>query len=141
MFGNGGSAADAQHFAAELVGKFKKQRRGLPAISLTTNSSILTAIANDFSYGDVFVRQVESIVKGEDVVIGISTSGNSPNVIAGIEKAKSMGVATIALTGKTGSLGDISELSIRVPSEDTQRIQESHILIIHILCELVENHV
>lgn len=139
FFGNGGSAADSQHIVAELVGKFKKQRDGLPAISLTTNSSILTAIGNDFGYEYVFQRQVEAIGSKNDVAIGISTSGNSLNVINGILAAKKIGLNTISLTGSSGGkLSELVDIAIKVPSNDTQRIQESHILIGHILCEIIE---
>lgn len=139
LFGNGGSAADAQHIACELSGKFKLERRGLPAVSLTTNSSTLTAIGNDFGYDQVFSRQVEGIVNPGDLVIGISTSGKSTNVIEGIKAAKKLGTTTIGLTGATGDkLCEVVDICIRVPSEDTARIQESHITIGHIICQLVE---
>ena len=141
FFGNGGSAADAQHIAAELVGKFQKKRKGLPAIALTTNTSILTSIGNDFGYDFIFERQVESLVKSTDVVIGISTSGNSKNVLRGIRLAKKIGAVTIALTGsKSNKLEKISQITLKVPSNSTQRIQEAHILIGHIICEIVENN-
>ncbi len=139
LFGNGGSAADAQHIACELAGRFKKERRGLPAISLTTNTSALTAIANDYSYDEVFSRQVEGIVGKGDIVVGISTSGNSINVIKGMEAAKRRGALTVGLTGSTGGkLGKVVDICIRVPSNDTPRIQEAHITIGHIICQLVE---
>lgn len=137
--GNGGSAADAQHFAAELVGKFKKERKALPAIALCTNTSILTAIANDYSFDKVFSRQVEALAKKGDVFFGISTSGNSLNIIEALKTAKRMNCFTIGLTGKTGgNMGKICDILINVDSEETPRIQETHILIIHILCELIE---
>ena len=140
LFGNGGSAADAQHIAAELVGKFQKKRKGLSAVALTTNTSILTSIGNDFGYDFVFERQVESLVKSTDVVIGISTSGNSENVLRGIQLAKKIGAETISLTGsKPNKLEKISNITLKVPSNSTQRIQEAHILIGHIICEIVEN--
>ena len=140
LFGNGGSAADAQHIAAELVGKFQKKRKGLSAMALTTNTSILTSIGNDFGYDFVFERQVESLVKSTDVVIGISTSGNSENVLRGIQLAKKIGAETISLTGsKSNKLEKISNITLKVPSNSTQRIQEAHILIGHIICEIVEN--
>lgn len=139
LFGNGGSAADAQHIAAELVGRFKKERKALPAIALTTNTSILTAIANDYGYEQVFKRQVEALAGKNDVVFGISTSGNAKNVIEAVESAGRMGIVTIGLTGGDGGeLAKAAGLSIIVPSENTPRIQESHITIGHIICELVE---
>ena len=139
LFGNGGSAADAQHIACELAGRFKKERRGLPAIALTTNTSTLTAIANDYSYDEVFSRQVEGIVNKFDVAIGISTSGNSTNVIKGVKAAKAKGALTVGLTGATGGkLGKVVDICIKVPSNDTPRIQETHITIGHIICQLVE---
>lgn len=139
LFGNGGSAADAQHIASELVGKFLMERRALPALALHTNTSILTALANDYGYETVFTRQVEALVNKEDTVIGISTSGNSPNVIEAIKAAKTKGARTIGLTGvKRGKLADVADLTVAVPSNSTPRIQEAHITIGHIICELVE---
>ncbi len=139
LFGNGGSAADAQHLAGELVGRFKLERRALPAIALTTNTSILTAMANDCGYETVFSRQVEALVSEKDVVIAISTSGNSPNVIEAVKAAKKKGARTIGLTGGSGGkLAEVADLVITVPSNDTPRIQEAHITIGHIVCELVE---
>ena len=139
LFGNGGSAADAQHIAGELVGQFLFKRQALPAIALTTNTSILTAVANDFGSDAVFSRQIEALVNEKDVVIGISTSGNSPNVIAGIETAKKKGATTIGLSGGNGGrLAEVTDLSLSVPSDSTPRIQEAHITIGHIICELVE---
>lgn len=140
IFGNGGSAADSQHIAAELVGRFKIERKPLPAIALTTNSSALTAIANDYGYDASFSRQVEALgVKG-DIALGISTSGNSKNVIEALNKAKLLGIKTIGLTGKNGGkIKGIADVSINVASNDTPNIQESHIMIGHILCELIEN--
>jgi D-sedoheptulose 7-phosphate isomerase len=139
LFGNGGSAADAQHLAAELVIRYKKNRRALPAIALTTDTSILTAHSNDFDFDTVFSRQVEALVKGEDMVIGLSTSGNSKNVINGIEVAKNIGATTIAMTGKSGGLlSNIADICIKVPSTETARIQEAHILIGHWLCASIE---
>jgi D-sedoheptulose 7-phosphate isomerase len=141
FFGNGGSAADAQHISAELVGKYQKRRKGLPSLALTTNTSILTAIGNDFGYDFIFERQVESMVCPHDVVVGISTSGNSPNVINGLVLAKKIGAKTIALTGeKGGKLSDISDITLKVPSENTQRVQECHILVGHIICDIVEKN-
>lgn len=139
IFGNGGSAADSQHIAAELVGRFLKERRGLPAVALTTNTSILTAIANDYSYDDVFSRQLDAIAAKNDVAIGISTSGKAANVIKAVELANNKGIYTIALTGcDGGGLAGIAKISIIVPSKSTPRIQESHVAVGHILCQLVE---
>lgn len=137
--GNGGSAADAQHLAAELTGRFLKERRPLAGISLTTNTSALTAIANDYSYDEAFSRQLEGLSRTGDVVVGISTSGNSPNVLRAMEVARRMGLGTVALTGKTGGkLAASSEHCIRIPSGETPRIQEAHILTGHILMEIIE---
>jgi D-sedoheptulose 7-phosphate isomerase len=139
LFGNGGSAADAQHIAAELVGRYKLERPGLPVEALTVNSSSLTAIANDYSYEAVFVRQVEALGSAGDVAIAISTSGNSRNVVLAIEAAKRKGMASVGLTGKGGGqLKGVVDRCLCVPSEDTPRIQETHILIGHILSEIVE---
>jgi len=138
LFGNGGSAADAQHIACELAGKFYLDRPPLPAIALTTNASILTAIANDYGYGEVFARQVMALVKEGDIVIGISTSGNSPNVLRGIEEAKRLGAITIAFTGQGGRLKELADYVLSVPSVNTPRIQEAHITAGHIICYLVE---
>lgn len=138
LLGNGGSAGDAQHIAAELAGKFKLERRALPAIALTTNSSILTAIANDYSYDDVFVRQVEALANSGDIVIGISTSGNSANVISAVNKAKENGAITIGFSGKCGKLNEISDICLVINSSDTPHIQEAHITAGHILCGLIE---
>jgi D-sedoheptulose 7-phosphate isomerase len=138
--GNGGSAADAQHLAAELTGRFLKERPSLAGIALTTNSSTLTAIANDYSYEEVFARQVEGIAISGDVLIGISTSGNSANVLLAMEIARSMNVVTVALTGRSGGkLASAVEHCIRIPSDETPRIQEAHILTGHILAEIVED--
>lgn len=138
LFGNGGSAADAQHIACELAGKFYLDRAPLPAIALTTNTSSLTAIGNDYGYGEIFARQVKGLVKEGDVVIGISTSGNSPNVLLGIEEAKQLGATTVAFTGQGGRLKELAEYVLSVPSIDTPRIQETHITAGHIVCYLVE---
>ncbi len=138
LFGNGGSAADAQHIAAEFMGKFKNRKRFLQAISLTTNSSILSAIGNDFGFDEVFAIQIKALASKNDLVIGISTSGNSVNVINGIKEAKKIGSKTISLTGSNGGkLAKIAEINIKIPSMNTQRIQESHILVGHILCEFI----
>jgi D-sedoheptulose 7-phosphate isomerase len=140
LFGNGGSAADAQHIAAEFVGRFKKERKALNAIALTTDTSILTAIGNDYEFGKIFSRQVEAICNRNDVVIGISTSGKSINVINGIKKAKELNAKTIALTGcDGGELKKIVDVCICIPSFSTPRIQEMHITIGHIICEIVED--
>ena len=139
FFGNGGSAADAMHLAGELVGHLKLERPAIPAIALTANTSIITAIANDDGYETVFSRQVEALVNKNDVVIAISTSGNSPNVIRAVTAAKAKGARTIGLTGGSGGkLAGVVDLALVVPSNDTQRIQEAHITIGHIICELVE---
>jgi D-sedoheptulose 7-phosphate isomerase len=139
IFGNGGSAADAQHIACEMVGTFLMKRQAFPAIALNTNTSVITALANDYGYEAVFSRQVEALVKREDVVIGISTSGESPNIIMAIKMAKIRGAATIGLIGGTGGrlLAEV-DLALVVPSASTPRIQEAHITIGHIVCELVE---
>jgi len=139
VMGNGGSAADAQHFAAEIIGRFKLERPALPAIALTTASTILTAIGNDYGFDAVFSRQVEGLGMAGDVVFGISTSGNSPNVFAALSKARDLGCKTVALTGRDGgTLKAVADISIIVPSHDTPRIQEGHVTIIHILCDLLE---
>ena len=139
LMGNGGSAADAQHIAAELVSRFKKERKALAAIALTTDTSILTAIGNDYGFDYVFSRQIEALAQPDDVVIGISTSGNSSNVLLAMKKARELGAKTIGLSGKDGGeLVRVSSLCIVVPSNDTPRIQEAHITIGHIICDLVE---
>jgi D-sedoheptulose 7-phosphate isomerase len=137
--GNGGSAADSQHLAAELMGRFRRERRGLPSIALTTDTSALTAIGNDYGYEKVFQRQVEALCNNGDVVVGISTSGNSKNVCLALESARKMGAFTVALTGQEGgAMLKIAEVNFRVPSKDTARIQEGHILCGHMLCDWVE---
>lgn len=139
LFGNGGSAGDSQHIAAELVGRFKKDRQALAAIALTTNTSILTALANDYGYDSVFARQIEALAGKHDLAIGISTSGKAKNVILGIKQAKKMGLKTVALTGQDGGeLAKSAAISLVVPSPVTARIQEAHITIGHIICELTE---
>ena len=141
IFGNGGSAADAQHMVCEFVGRFKKERKALPAMSLTTNTSSITAISNDYSYDVSFERQLEAFAEPKDIALGISTSGNAANVINAIKRAKSLKVKTVALTGKDGGeLSKVADISVIVPSNDTPRIQEAHVLIIHILCALVEEN-
>ena len=139
LFGNGGSAADAQHIAAEFVGRFQLNRKSYPALALTTDTSILTSLANDYSYDIVFSRQCESLVSKGDVVIGISTSGNSKNVLNGLKKAKEKGAKTIGLLGNNGGeIKDIVDISIVVPSKHTPQIQEVHRVIYHIICDYVE---
>lgn len=140
LFGNGGSATDSLHIAAELVGRFRKERKAIPAIALTANIATLTAIGNDYGFESVFERQLEAIGNKGDMAIGISTSGSSKNVVRGILKASQIGLKTVALTGdKAGELSNISDLCIRVPSLNTPRIQEAHIAIGHIVCELIED--
>jgi D-sedoheptulose 7-phosphate isomerase len=140
--GNGGSAADSQHLAAELVGRFQKERRGLPGIALTTDTSILTSIGNDYGFDRVFSRQVEALAAPGDVVVGLSTSGNSPNVVRALEAAKAIGAVTVGLTGQNGGkLAETSDICIKVPAEVTARIQEGHILIGHIVCQLIDEEV
>lgn len=139
FFGNGGSAADAQHLAAEFTGRFLKERRALPALALSVNSSSLTAIGNDYGFDIVFARQLEALGKEGDVAVGISTSGNSPNVIRALEAANSKAIFSVALTGRSGgALKNIADCTICIPSEETPRIQECHILTGHLICELVE---
>ncbi|MFA6431085.1 MAG: D-sedoheptulose 7-phosphate isomerase [Candidatus Margulisiibacteriota bacterium] len=139
FFGNGGSAADAQHLAAELIGRFKKERKALPAMALTTDSSILTCLGNDYSFDIIFARQIEGLAQKGDIALGISTSGNSKNVLEGFKKAKEMGCKTIGLLGNGGgTITNLSDISVVIPSTNTPHIQESHITIGHILCSLIE---
>ncbi|RLG11395.1 phosphoheptose isomerase [Candidatus Pacearchaeota archaeon] len=139
IFGNGGSAADAQHIVGELVGRFKLERKPLPAMSLTTNTSMLTAWSNDYDYSSIFERQVEAHTKEGDILMGISTSGNSENVINAFKKGKEIGTYNIALTGKTGGrLKEVSDLVLGVNSNDVARIQEGHTLLYHTICEAIE---
>ena len=139
LFGNGGSASDSQHIAAELIGRFKKDRSALAGIALTTNTSVLTSLANDYGYEVVFAKQVEALGKKNDIVIGLSTSGKAKNVALGIKQAKKMGLKTVALTGGDGGeIAKLADVSFIVPSAITARIQEAHITIGHIICELVE---
>lgn len=139
FFGNGGSAADSQHLAAEFVGRFKKDRRALAAVALTTDTSILTSLANDYGYEVIFAKQIEALGNKGDVAIGISTSGKAKNVIMGIKRAKEMNLKTIALTGGDGGiLAKQADMSLIVPSKITARIQEAHITVGHIICELAE---
>jgi D-sedoheptulose 7-phosphate isomerase len=137
--GNGGSAADSQHLAAELVGRFHRMRRAFPSIALTTDTSVLTSIANDWSYEEVFARQVEALSHPGDVLVGISTSGNSSNVCAALQRARERAVFTVAMTGRSGGrMASLADICLRVPSTDPARIQEGHILCGHILCEWIE---
>jgi D-sedoheptulose 7-phosphate isomerase len=138
VFGNGGSAADAQHFAAELLGRFEKERRAWPAIALTTDTSALTAIGNDYGFERVFARQLEGLGKKGDVAIGISTSGNSPNVLRALETANARGLISVALTGRGGEAGKLAAHHIAVPEERTARVQEIHATVLHVICELIE---
>jgi D-sedoheptulose 7-phosphate isomerase len=138
--GNGGSAADAQHMAGEFVGRFKLEREGLPCIALTTDSSIMTAWSNDYGFDTVFSRQVNALGRSGDALLGLSTSGNSINVVKAIEEAKKKGMKTISLLGKDGGkIKDLCDISLVVKSDDTPRVQEGHGLIIHIICGIVEN--
>jgi len=142
VMGNGGSAADAQHFAAELVGRFLRERQALAALALTTDSSILTAIGNDYGFEKIFSRQVEALAFRGDLVIGISTSGNSPNVLAALQAAASMGCRTVGLLGRDGgAISPIVDLALVVPSQATPNIQEVHAFVIHVVCDLVEQAV
>jgi D-sedoheptulose 7-phosphate isomerase len=137
--GNGGSAADAQHLAAELVGRFRRERRALPSIALSTNTSILTAIGNDYGYEHTFRRQVEALCVAGDVLVGISTSGNSRNVCLALEAARNLGAFTIAFTGQMGgAASEIAAVTLNIPSQETPRIQEAHILCGHMLCDWIE---
>ncbi len=139
IMGNGGSAADAQHFAGELVSRFRMERPGLPAIALSTDTSIITAIGNDYGFERIFSRQIEALATPGDAVIGISTSGNSPNIRKALEAAQQAGCTTIGLLGKDGgNIKDLCDIPLIIPSNDTPRIQEAHIAIIHILCDLIE---
>ena len=138
--GNGGSAADSQHLAAEFVGRFQKERKGLPAIALTVDTSVLTSLANDYGYETVFARQIQALGKQGDVLIGISTSGNSKNVLLAIEEAKTKGIACIGMTAEGGGkMADVCDICLAVPVRTTARAQEMHILMGHILCELVDH--
>ena len=141
IFGNGGSAADAQHIAAELVGRYKIERKGFAAIALTTDTSAITAISNDFGYENVFTRQVEALATNLDVVIGISTGGTSTNVINALKKAKEIGCKTIGFSGRGGGeMNTLCDINLVVPSDETPRIQEMHILVGHTICHLIESN-
>ncbi len=138
LFGNGGSAADCQHIAAEFINRFQIERIPLAAIALTTDTSVITSIGNDYSFEDIFLKQIHALGKKGDIALGISTSGNSPNVIKAARAAKEMGMTTIGLSGETGQLKEISDFPFCVSSKVTARIQEAHILLAHILCDLTE---
>ncbi len=139
LMGNGGSAADSQHIAAEIVGRYKRERRGLPAIALTTDTSILTAVGNDYGFDYVFSRQVEALCDPQDVVVGISTSGNSGNVVKAIEVAKQIGAITVLFSGGSGGkLADMCDYALVMPSKETARIQEAHLFIAHSVCEIMD---
>ena len=140
--GNGGSAADSQHLAAELMGHFRRERRGLPSIALTTDTSILTAVANDYGYERVFERQVEALCTKGDVLVGISTSGSSKNVCAALKSARKSGAFAVAFTGQGGgAMASVADITLSIASKDTARIQEGHILCGHMLCDWIELHV
>ena len=142
IFGNGGSAADAQHFACELVGRFLRERKALPAVALTTDTSAITAIANDYGFDRIFVRQIEAHARPGDVAIGISTSGSSANVLAGLQFAKSRGLTTVAFTGGSGgAIGAAVDVHVNVPHDVTPRIQEVHRTLIHAVCDVVEQQI
>ena len=139
LFGNGGSAADAQHVAAELVGRFQATRAALSAIALTTDTSVLTSVGNDEAFARVFARQIEALGREGDVALGISTSGRSPNVVSALDAARTRGLRTIALTGRDGgAVGRAAEIHVNVPSESTARVQEVHRTLLHVICDLVE---
>ncbi len=139
VFGNGGSASDAQHMSAELVGRFQRERAAMAAIALTTDTSILTSIANDYSFKQVFARQVEALGQPGDVAFGISTSGESPNVVCALQAAKARGLKTIAMTGRDGGeVGRTAEIHVNVPDQSTARVQEVHRTLIHVICEVIE---
>jgi D-sedoheptulose 7-phosphate isomerase len=139
LFGNGGSAADAQHLSAELVGRFQRERPAIAAIALTTDSSVLTSVANDYSFKQVFARQIEALGQAGDVAFGISTSGDSPNVALALQVGKAKGLKTIALTGRDGgAVGRAADLHVNVPDQSAARVQEVHRTLIHVMCELIE---
>lgn len=142
LFGNGGSASDSQHIAAEFVGRFKRDRTAMASVALTTNTSVITSLANDYGYDIIFARQIEAIGQKNDIAIGISTSGKAKNVALGIKQAKRMGIKTVALTGGDGGdLAKLADLALIIPSSVTARIQEAHITVGHIICELIEQTV
>ena len=140
LLGNGGSAAEAQHIATEFLVHFKHQRRALPVIALTTDTSVLTAAGNDFDFDQIFVRQVEALVGSDDILVALSTSGASTNVLKAVQMARQRGATTVGFTGsRKGALAEMADIPVEVPSGDTQRIQEAHLLLWHIICELVDN--
>lgn len=139
--GNGGSAADAEHFVGELVGRLHFDRKPLPAIALTSNAPVITALSNDYGYDELFARQVEAYVHNGDIVVGISTSGNSPNVIKALKKGKDLGAWTVALCGEGGEMKKIADITLSVPSRLNVRIQECHTLAVHIICHLIEEQI
>jgi D-sedoheptulose 7-phosphate isomerase len=139
VFGNGGSAADAQHLAAELVGRFRRERRGFAAVALTADPSVLTSIANDYGYDRVFARQIEALGQPGDVAVAITTSGRSPNVVRALAEARARSLTTIALTGRDGGeAGRVAHVHVNVPSDSTPRVQELHRTLLHVICDLVE---
>ncbi len=139
LCGNGGSAADSQHIAAEFVGRFVKERKGLPSIALTTDTSILTAVGNDYGYDEVFRRQVEALAVSGDVLIGISTSGNSANIVKAFSQAKKQNVITVAFTGyKDSKMSELADYTIKVPAKVTARVQEAHIMLGHLICDYID---
>ncbi|MDP8265553.1 MAG: D-sedoheptulose 7-phosphate isomerase [Candidatus Aceula meridiana] len=139
LFGNGGSAADSQHIAAEFIGRFQKERKSIPAIALTTDTSILTALGNDYGFSIIFARQLQGLGVSKDVAVALSTSGNSVNVIEGLKTAKKIGMKTVSLTGGNGGkIAKMTNISLIVPSKNTARVQESHIVMAHAICDLVE---
>ena len=138
LFGNGGSAADAQHLAAEFVNRFQIERRPLGALALTTDTSVITSIGNDYAFEQIFAKQIQALGRRGDVAWGLSTSGNSPNVVAGLETARELGLHCLAMTGRGGTLSETGDLVLRVAADTTARIQETHIIMGHILCQLVE---
>ena len=139
VFGNGGSAADAQHFVTEFVGRFQRERRAVPALALTADTSLLTAVANDYGFERVFARQIEAFGAPGDIAFGITTSGNSPSVVEGLKAASGRGMVTIALTGRDGGeAGQLADIHVNVPHAVTARVQEAHITLLHVICELVE---
>ncbi len=137
--GNGGSAADAQHLAAELVNRFRKNRKPIAGLALTTDTSVITSVGNDFSFDEIFSKQVRALGREGDVLVGISTRGSSGDIIRALDEARSMGISTIALAGKGGTINEHADCTLSVPSQSTPRIQEAHILIGHILCEMIED--
>ena len=140
VFGNGGSAADAQHFVAEFVGRYQRERRAVPALALTADTSLLTAVANDYGFERVFARQIEAFGAPGDVAFGITTSGDSPSVVEGLKAASGRGMVTIAFTGRDGGeAGQLADIHVNVPHAVTARVQEAHIILLHAICELVED--